>query len=240
MEMDTARPRPVVTIWETYGAGMEEIGRLVADELGVDLHSKAHTPGEVAAAGRSGRIGKGEDEIWFLVGPRGSSLQGYHRSDMLRGIHEQHRRIAAQLTEDVEAVAARGAVLLGRNATYILQDWPHVLHVKLDGPVKERIARAAAAQGISLQEAAEQEQWHDEVRSQVCIELFDWNPLENTYYDMVFNTSNLPFETCAALIADAARAKAAAGAEDAGAGAGDKAAGDEGGRSSDLDGAESI
>ncbi len=209
MEMDTARRRPVVTIWETYGAGMEEIGRLVAAELGVDLHSKAYTPAEVAAAGRTGRIGNGDGEIWFLVGPRGSSLQGYHRSDMLRGIHEQHQRIAAQLTEDVEAEAARGAVLLGRNATYILRDWPQVLHVKLDGPAKDRIARAAAAQGISLEEAAEQEQWHDEVRSQVCIELFDWNPLENTYYDMVFNTSNLPFATCAALIADAARAKVA-------------------------------
>ncbi|MGM0386298.1 MAG: cytidylate kinase-like family protein [Actinomycetota bacterium] len=225
MAMESTRPRPVVTIWETYGAGMEEVGRLVAEELGVELHSKAYTPAEVAAAGRSGRIGDGDDEIWFLVGPRGSSLQGYHRSDMLRGIHEQHQRIAAQLTEDVEAEASRGAVLLGRNATYILRDWPNVLHVKLDGPVKDRIARAAAAQGISLEEAAEQEQWHDEVRSQVCLELFDWNPLEYTYYDMVFNTSHLPFETCAALIADAAWAKAAA-AEPSG--------------PSEADGAESI
>lgn len=223
--MESTRTRPVVTLWETYGAGMEEVGGLVAEELGVELHSKAHTPAEVAAAGRSGRIGEGDDEIWFLVGARGSSLRGYLRSDMLRGIHEQHQRIAAQLVEDVQAGASRGGVILGRNAAYILRDWPHVLHVKLDGPVKDRIARAAAAQGISLKEAREQEQWHDEVRSQISIELFDWNPLENAYYDMVFNTSNLPFEMCATLIADAARAKAAAAGES--------------GRPSQADGAES-
>ena len=64
------------------------------------------------------------------------------------------------------------------------------------------------AQGITLEEAEEQEQWNDEVRSQISIELFGWNPLDNSSYDMVFNTSHMPAATCADLIAGAARAKA--------------------------------
>lgn len=201
--------RPVVTLWETYGAGMAEVGALVAEELGVELHGPTFTAAEVAAAGPTGRIGSGDDEIWFLVGPRGSSLRGYARSEMLRGVHTQNQQIAARMVADVQAAAERGGVIMGRNATYILRSWPGSLHVKLDGPVRERIARAAALHGISLEEAAEQEEWNDEVRSQISRELFDWDPLENTYYDLVLNTSNMPPAACARLIADAARQRAA-------------------------------
>lgn len=206
--MDTTGRRPVVTLWETYGAGMEEVAALVAERLGVEAHSQRFTPAEVAAAGRSGRIGEGDGEIWFLVGATGSSLRGYQRSELLRGVQERNERIAAQITADVRAEAERGGVFMGRAATHILRDWPGALHVQLDGPVRDRIERAAAAQGIALEEAEEQEQWNDEVRSQISIELFGWNPLDNSSYDMVFNTSHMPAATCADLIAGAARAKA--------------------------------
>lgn len=207
-EAPTSIP-PVVTLWETYGSGMNEVAALVAEDLGVELHAQAYTPAEVTAAGQAGRIGDGEDEVWFLLGPTGSNLRGYTRSSMLRGVHEQNQRFAAKLVEDVQADAAPGGVILGRNATYILRNRPGTLHVKLDGPVRDRVARAAALEGISLEEAEEQERWNDVVRSQISLELFDWNPLDNTYYDMVFNTSNMPIETCARIIADAARQRAA-------------------------------
>ena len=38
-------------------------------------------------------------------------------------------------------------MITGRNGAVILADWPGALHVLLDGPVQQRIERAAAESG---------------------------------------------------------------------------------------------
>jgi cytidylate kinase len=205
-----AKP-PVVTLWETYGCGMGEIGEKVAEALGVSLHQQAYTTAEIEKAGRTGKLKAGQfddGDVWFLVGATGNSPHGFLRSSALRGVHEQNQRLAAQLVTDVQAEAAQGGVIMGRNGTHILRSWPNVLHVKLDGPVADRIARAAAKEGISLKEARERQSWNDEIRSQIAIALFDWNPLENRHYDLVLDTSNLSPDTCVEIIVAAARIKA--------------------------------
>jgi hypothetical protein len=43
---------------------------------------------------------------------------------------------------------------MGRNGALILANWPAALHVKLDGPVTQRVERAAKDSGIDVERAA--------------------------------------------------------------------------------------
>ena len=46
-------------------------------------------------------------------------------------------------TRIVQEQAKQGGVITGRNGAMILASWPGALHVKLDGPLAQRIERAA-------------------------------------------------------------------------------------------------
>lgn len=199
-----AADKLVVTMWGTYGAGMEEIAARVAELLGVALRQQAFSSEEIQAAQDSG--GK-DSALWFLVGATGHNPRMFDR--LLPGVKKEHEKLAARMATEVLADAAQGGVIQGRTATVVLADWPKVLHVKLDGPVRDRIARAASKHNISLKDAADRQQWEDDVRSQMSIDLVDWSPLDIDLFDLVLNTIQLDTETCAQMIVAAAKVKAA-------------------------------
>jgi len=96
---------------------------------------------------------------------------------------------------------------VGRNGAYILADWPTALHVKLDGPLEQRIARAAQEAGISPDRAARRQKNEDKIRADMSIELYGWDPRDPTRYDLVVNTGRMDLDACVDLIAQAYRAK---------------------------------
>ena len=60
-------------------------------------------------------------------------------------------------TRRVQREARQGGVIVGRNAALILANRPAALHVKLDGPLAQRIQRAARDSGIGLERAAKRQ-----------------------------------------------------------------------------------
>jgi cytidylate kinase len=97
---------------------------------------------------------------------------------------------------------------VGRNGAFILADRPASLHVRLDGPRDERIARAARDSGIDLERAAKRQKREDELRAQMSFDFYGWDPTNDEYYDLVVNTGRLDLDTCAEIIAAAVRIKA--------------------------------
>ena len=97
--------------------------------------------------------------------------------------------------------------MLGRNATVILADHPGALHVKLDGPLEQRVARAAAEAGIPLAEASRRQAREDRVRAEMSLRLYNWDPRSNDRFDLVVNTTALDFDTIIEVIASAVLAK---------------------------------
>ena len=57
-------------------------------------------------------------------------------------------------TGTVQRWAREEGVIVGRNGAFILSDRPMPLHVKLDGPLPQRIERATREAGISPDAAA--------------------------------------------------------------------------------------
>ncbi len=199
--MDEQAPvTPVVTMWQTFCSGMEEIAPLVAERLGVPTYQQAFTSEEIWAAMDSG----GPDSaIWFLVGATGNAPRAFDR--LLPGVRKEQRRWAEKVTAEVRADAVGGGVIMGRVGTIILRDRPGALHVKLDAPREVRLARAEERFGIPARTAKEWLEWEDEVRSQIAIDTFNWNPLENDYYDLVVNTWHRDAEMWAEIIVAAVR-----------------------------------
>jgi cytidylate kinase len=80
--------------------------------------------------------------------------------------------------------------------------------VRLDGPLPQRIERAARINGISLDRAAKRQRREDELRADMSLSLYGWDPREPTRYDLVLNTGTLDVSTSVDIIVHAARISA--------------------------------
>jgi hypothetical protein len=84
------------------------------------------------------------------------------------------------------------------------------LHVKHDGPLSQRIERAARESGMSIERAAKRQKREDQVRADMSITLYGWDPRETERYDLVVNTGTMDLDTCVDIIVQAARVRAGA------------------------------
>lgn len=200
--------KPVVTIFEMYGSGAAEVGPAVADALGVAWVSQAYSSEDLEAA-----EGRSRDEESFVA--RVLATLGRSAASADAGVFSGPLDVAEveNTVRELRAQVADGGVVLGRNATKILADEPHALHVKLDGPVEARIERGARLAGIDLGRARSRQVREDAARAAMCQRLFNWDPRENDRFDLVVNTGLLPVGVVVQIILAAYRLKTdAAGA----------------------------
>lgn len=199
---------PVVTLFESYGSGAEQVGRKVAEALGVEFLTQLYSSAQLEAAAANQPVDADGGFLRFF------KMFGQENTDHLDNILipsdqiDDHRRVMDNNRMLIQATAA-GGVVLGRNATVVLADNPKAVHVKLDGPVDTRVARAAAEAGIDLARASRRQIQEDEVRAAMSQRLYNWDPRENDRYDLVINTGRLDLETAVAIIVAASKAKAA-------------------------------
>ena len=111
-------------------------------------------------------------------------------------------------TRIVQEEAEHGGVIVGRNGAFILANRPGALHVMLDGPLAQRIERAARDAGIDIQQATRRQKREDQVRADMSLQFYHWDPRETDRYDLVVNTGTMDLDTCVDIIVAAARIKA--------------------------------
>lgn len=196
--------RPVVTLFESYGSGASYIGPRVAQALGVPFHAQAFSSEEIESAEgdreRQGTLSRVLDAIGgSYAGIEGPAVAMAQRDDY---------ELVMENTRVVEREARDGGVIMGRNGALILADRPGALHVKLDGPLGQRIERAAQGSGISVERAAKRQKREDQLRADMSITLYGWDPRETERYDLVVNTGTMDLDTCVDIIVQAAQVKA--------------------------------
>ena len=197
-------PTPVVTLFETYGAGADRIGPRVAQALGLPFHAQAFSSKEIEDA-----MTKHENQglLSQVFGAMGGSYAGLDGHSVAMAQQDNHALILDN-TRTVLHAAREGGVITGRNGALILAEWPGALHVLLDAPLEQRVERAASAAGIDVERAARRQKREDQVRADMSIQFYGWDPRETTRYDLVVNTGTLTLDTCVEIIAQAARIKA--------------------------------
>lgn len=205
-----ASARPVITLWESAGSQMDEIGQRLAEILGLPLHGQAVSSADIARAFDGD---DSEDDQFIRL------LQSFGSDSVVQNVLSQtdlaslHDRIAAN-DRAVQRWAREGGVLLGRNGAYILRDWPSALHVRLDGPEHARVNRAAEALDSTSEMVAVQLRFADELRVSMSVFSYGYDPRDLDYYDLVVNTCRLDVEGAAQLIAAVVRARSANSAPD--------------------------
>ena len=194
--------RPVVTLFETYGSGATRIGRAVAEALGVPFIGQALSSEDVEAAADHQQDSPLVRALETLGRAMASADAGVFSGAVLSQDARDNIRWVREAVAD-------GGVVLGRNATVMLAVVPAALHVKLDGPLEQRIARGAAEAGIDLAHARARQAREDRVRAELSVRLHNWDPRTNDRFDLVVNTGNVSPETAVAMIVAAHRIKAA-------------------------------
>jgi cytidylate kinase len=197
---------PVVTLFATYGSGAEVIGPRVAQALGLPFHAQAFSSEEIEGATTERESAGLLSQVFRAMGGRYAGLEG----PAVAAAQQDDHALVMDNTRQVIEAAGEGGVIVGRNGAMILSEWPGALHVLLDGAIEQRIERAAQASGIDVAQAAKRQKREDQVRADMSIELYGWDPRDPTRYDLMVNTGLMDLDTCVALIVHAARVKTGA------------------------------
>jgi cytidylate kinase len=196
--------RPVVTLFESYGSGAAYIGPRVAQALGVPFHPQAFSSEELETPEAERDSGGVLARVFAAMGRSYAGLEGPAVAMAQRDDYD----VVMANTRRVQQEARQGGVITGRNAALILANRPGALHVKLDGPLAQRVERAARESGISIERAARRQKREDQIRADMSLQLYGWDPRDAERYDLVVNTGTMDLDTCVDIIVQAARIKA--------------------------------
>jgi len=205
-----------VCISYATGAGGEDVGRLVADQLGflyVDDEIVARAaakagvgPDEVADAERRrsliiralDALAQGGGETWTIgaVGMPPAGTGGLGRYDLL-----------ALIREAIEQAAARGnVVIVAHAASHVVAPSPEALRVLVTASPEKRATRLAELEGIDVDEARSKIKDADAGRRDYLKSFHGVDQEAPTQYDIVLNTDVLPIEEAARVVSLLSRA----------------------------------
>jgi uncharacterized protein len=204
--------RRVVCISHATGAGGEEVGRLVADELGFlyldnEIVAQAAAragvgPADVADAERRrslitralDAIAQGGGETWTM------STGGLPLTESKLGRYD----LLALIREAIEQAAARGDVVIVAHAASQVVARPDALRVLVTASPDRRVQRLADLQGIDADEARRKIKDADAGRRDYLKSFHGVDQEAPTHYDLVLNTDALQIEEAAHVVSCAA------------------------------------
>lgn len=202
-ESNPVRPKPVVTLFESYGSGAEYIGPRVAEALSLPYHQQAFSSEELeqeeSEREKEGVLSRVLVAMGMSTGEAGAGVPT---------AQQDRAELVKQNSLTVTEWAEQGGVIVGRNGAFILAGLASALHVRLDGPVEQRVERAAADRGISVDRASRRQKREDRVRVEMSRDLYGFDSGDPLSYDLVLNTGRLDLDTCVAIIVAAVRIRA--------------------------------
>lgn len=198
-ETTTGGPRaPVITISRTMGSGGNEIGQLVAQELGLPCycHEVLDNVAKEAKVHESlmnqlhERLTKASD-AWLYSAVFGKNVT---KDDYL------HR-----LVTTVRGLYQSGGVIMGRGANVILAG-RDVLRVRVTGSVKACAKRLAMQEGLELDDARKKVRASNKARGEFTWKMFKKRCNDPTNYDITINTDHFrDYSHAAEIIIQAAK-----------------------------------
>lgn len=140
----------VVTIGREYGSRGREIGRLIADSLGIDFYDRDLVDMSARQMGLNVDIVARADEV--LSGKVSSIMAPYGVDNFVLA-----ERMVGVQSNLIQMLAEKGpCVIIGRCSDYVLRKQDNCFNVFVFAPFEKRVARIMESLGIS-EKAAEHE-----------------------------------------------------------------------------------
>jgi hypothetical protein len=219
--MELIRPSrrpPLVTISASYGARGRIVGPMLADVLGLPFCDRmmasesagSDTTGAESIGSRTASVavcGESAHAPELRAVPAASFLGRMSPARLLgrtlvppagfgdkQAIRQRSEAEAKQTLHD-------GGALLGRAGALVFGSVSSAYHVRLDGPRRGRVARAASLEQIDENEALQRLERTDRQRAALTRRLYGVNSAEAGLYHLVIDTTPLALEFVAELIA---------------------------------------
>lgn len=207
---------PGVTISAGYGAGGSIIAPDVARRLGLPLLDRAISSHVAAQLRVSVQEAEGgvirrslPDRFLAVLAPLAGGVLGAG-TDCAPPDAVPPPGDAAFFREQAETIMRKalqaGAVILGRAGGAAFRDEPGVLRVRLFGPTEARIAQAARIESTDAPTAQQRLPEVDRARAQYVRRLYGADIDDPVLYHLQIDSTAVPLEACAGLIATAYQA----------------------------------
>lgn len=211
--METPKVNYVITIGRQYGSGGREIGRLVADALGIKYYDKELLMESSKASGVKPEVFEAADErtpsffsnIW-------SFNLGFNAGSYLLGSSPiSDEKIYAAQSNVMKTLAQNSSCLIvGRSADYVLRNHPGLISIFIHSSIEDRILRIMNRRGIdSAEKAREIAEKKDKLRASYYNFYTDKVWGEAAGYDLSIDSSKLPADAVADFIVSYVKARLA-------------------------------
>ena len=180
----------IVTIGRENGSGGREVGRILADLMGVRCYDREIIEETARKAGLS------VDEVERSEERRAGSRLYFG------GIPASNPLFESQSEAIIDIASRGGCVFVGRCADYVLRDRDDVVNVFVTAPIPDRIRRSAERNGISERDAYERIRRKDGERAEYYRRYTGRVWGSSSKYNLSIDTGPVGVENAARIIMD--------------------------------------
>ncbi len=200
----------IITIARQFGSGGHEIGRRLAERLGVPCYDKDLLTHAAQQSGLAEEVIAYFDEkpTSSLLYTLSTGAYAMNEIGVMNYSMPINQQVFQAQFDAIRSLAEKGAcVFVGRCADYILQDYPHRVSVFIHADLDRRVQRVSEHEGISAQEAKSLVTRNDKKRANYYNFYTGKKWGTASYYDMCINTGAVSYENATQLIAKLADMK---------------------------------
>ena len=196
----------IITIGREYGSGGREIGRIVAQKLGVPFYDKEVLTRAAQESGLCEELFERHDEK-ASVGGMISGSHSMHMGTASVGLQMPlNQRVFLAQFDAISKIALEGdCVIVGRCADFILRDHPHALHIFVHADNEHRAARILERYGETNQPMSKRLQEKDSKRKVYYKHYTNQNWGEAPNYHLCLNSGLIGVDKCVDIICDIAQ-----------------------------------
>ena len=197
----------IITIGREYGSGGRQIGKALAEKLGISFYDKEIITLAAKKSGLSDEfIASNEQRTRSGLMHNLAASATYHNgffSGHYLPLSENIFIAQAQVIRDI--AAKESAVIVGRCADYILADRENTINVFIHAPIEARVKRIMALHGIDEAAALKEINTSDKERGNHYFRYTDmkWGKAQN--YDVCINSALMGIEKTVEMLADLAK-----------------------------------
>lgn len=188
----------IITIGREYGSGGREIGRIVAQKLGVPFYDKEVLTRAAQESGLCEELFERHDEK-ASVGGMIAGSQSMHMGTASVGLQMPlNQRVFLAQFDAISKIALEGdCVIVGRCADYVLKDLEHVTHVFIYASQEKRIERIMRVEKVDSDKARDLIRKTDKQRRNYYNFFADGNWGLRSNYDLMIRTDDKDFNNIA-------------------------------------------